>query len=155
MNQRGFTLVELLIYMTILVIILGAIANITAALSKQYVFAWDKIKTTEDHRYILSQISDQMRMATRITSGTDNSKINFEIDSTAYEIALDSTNKSIVFKTGDVVTNTIGAGNIENIAFLVSTPAGTSKRQITIDIKVKNISETLTTNVITFNNISN
>lgn len=160
MNQRGFTLVELMIGMLILLIILSGIASMSTSLSNLYLYTSDKIVNTEDHRYILGQISNELRLATKISPIADKSKIIYESTSPdsqilAGEIYLDTVNHSIVFKKNSLITNISGKNCIQSLEFILKTPSTTNKREVTINMLQKGNNQTFTTKVITLNDISN
>lgn len=160
MNQRGFTLVELMIGMLILLIVLGGLTSMSTSLSNLYLYTSDKIVNTEDHRYILGQISNELRLATKISSITDKSKITYESTSLdnqimAGEIYLDSVNHSVVFKKNSVIINSAGKGCIQSLEFILKTPSTTNKREVTINMLQKGNDQTFTTKVITLNDVPN
>ncbi len=80
-NNRGFSLVELLIAMVILSLIMVSIASFASTTTSTYVRTKTDVELQEDGNDVLNLISDKLMQAQRVRIGTTNNE--YTISSTA------------------------------------------------------------------------
>lgn len=164
--DKGFTLVELIVGMGIMVIILAGIISLSSQLLNNYVYSRELGFNVQDAGSSLNLISQEIRNATSITaptftadSSTSGPRINYQVivNSVAQNrsIYVDADTRTIFFNNGTTIKK-LAVNRIDNLTF---TRDGTDKRKVTIALGVKNQSITkapvlgFTNTVTTLNNL--
>lgn len=132
-NNRGFTLAELLVGMAILLLIMAGLSGVlsTGIMSMQHNLSLGRISAPA--RHAVNAIEDSLRYnAVAITLpavGGSGSQLTFsDSSSVEYTISRNSTSRSIVFTKAGIVESTLASGLVESLVF----ERGTDKREITI-----------------------
>jgi prepilin-type N-terminal cleavage/methylation domain-containing protein len=128
-NQYGFTLMELLVGMAIMVLIMGGIFNILSASVKSYTYAWEQGVNMQDTRTILMMLAKEIQNAKAITRRDVNSLSYTAFDGTAKTISFSNHTINI---NGRNITN----NEIDSFDFTGGT-ANTVTIKITIKAKAK------------------
>lgn len=149
-NEKGVTLVELIVGMLMLILILGAVAGVISSTTKLYNYANNQGENVQDSRQAFTQITNEIHYATAINSIAAN-KLTYNTNKT---IEFDSTNNAIIMTTGGATTQTFGRNRIVSVVFEDVTPAnGTRKRQINVTIHFIT-GDSIVTRVTTINDMS-
>jgi len=144
-NNRGFTLVELLIGMVILVIILGAIVGVLDASLRSQQHNFEQAANTQDERQIISFISTEIRNATSVSSpnvGSDSTSLSYQKtgDTLNRTISIGTGNDSntiVITDTSGAIVQRMGVGRVHTLEF---TRDATITRKITVDLTLRNSS---------------
>jgi len=139
LDNRGFSLVELLIGMTMFVILLAGVSGVLTSGVKSTQFDMSLGHILAPGRNTVNIISDRVRYdAVTITSpavSASGTQINFsDSSSNVYVISLNSSARSIVItKNGaaDPTNPTLAAGMVETLTFI----RGSDVRDISITVK--------------------
>ena len=137
-QNAGFTLVEILVGMTIAVIILGSIVGVLMSSLKAYDVNMSIGSTLAPARIAVSQISDHLRYAdnavTPLTLGSGGTDITFSDGTNSYHIYMDGTTKSFKIKKNDADYLTLAQGMAQGLTFTQDT---VNKKKMTVQVKVK------------------
>ncbi len=167
MNNKGLTLVELIVGMAIMSLIMAGIFGIFSVSIKSYLYSMDESQHVQDSRNVLNQICDELRYATNITSPsftsgtkTTGNRIDFTTS-----IHSGTENRSIYIGTGDDANTVLidhGDGTIQRLATkrgdsIKFTRDDTNKRKITVSLTIKGTQNaqaiTVESDVVTLANI--
>ncbi len=159
-SQQGFTLIELLIGMAILIIIMSGIYGVLTSSIKSYQYNLAQGENIQAGRQILNEITKGVKNATTgitITTPSPNPTnsltLNYLILADSYTVFLDSTTKAVVISKNGTAKS-FGAGRIDKIFFTSTTPIGGAKREITIQLYLKDDpAQPMKTTVTTLNDI--
>ncbi|GMB00507.1 type II secretion system protein [Pelosinus sp. IPA-1] len=154
MNNKGFTLIEMLVGIAIFIILIGAVLDIFAFSMKSYNYSYAQIGQVQDNRQILLNITNNLQNATDIDPlSSPFQEIRFSIGTDSYKIAFDTNNSAVTFtKNGSI--KSVGQKKIE---YLIFTPSITTEERWRIDIslKFKNDTNIYRSSVVTLNKITN
>jgi prepilin-type N-terminal cleavage/methylation domain-containing protein len=131
-NQYGFTLLELLVGMVIIIIIMGGVFNILSVAVKSYTYAWEQGINMQNTRTALTIMTKEIQNATAITN------LNGDTSNTLSYTAIDD-------KTNQTINQTISLNNskfniagriiaADEVTSLTFTQDATNKKMITIKI---------------------
>lgn len=159
-NQKGFSLVELVIGMVVLVVILGGIYQILTGMNRSQRYNLEAAANIQDQRVILNSIATELRNAVRLTINEDGTMITYRKngDTDDQKISRNNDTNTVVFTdSGDAVVNSYGPGRISRLRF---TSDADSARKVTIELTVINAEQagapenTISTVVYTLNNLN-
>jgi prepilin-type N-terminal cleavage/methylation domain-containing protein len=121
-KQNGFSLVELLIGMVILVMLLAAMAGVVSVGFKSSQFNLSMGHILAPGRNALNAISDSLRYdpvtITLPLTGASGSQFNYtDSTSNTYTITRNSSTRSIIMAKNGITTSTLAAGLVDSITF--------------------------------------
>lgn len=109
--QKGFTLVELLIYMGLLSILLGVLTSIFVTALDVQLESESSSAIVQDGNYILSKLAADMHKATNISIpnslGTTNDNFEIVVDGVNYNYSIDA-NENLVLEN-DLGTDSLNS----------------------------------------------
>jgi prepilin-type N-terminal cleavage/methylation domain-containing protein len=121
-GNKGFSLVELLIGMAIMVILLAAIAGLLSAGLSATRFNLSKGHILAPGRNAINQITDHIRYATSVTTptaGGNGGQISYaDAGGNFYTISRDSATQSVVIAKNSVTLTTLAAGMVKTLNFV-------------------------------------
>lgn len=154
MNNKGFTLIEMLVGIAIFIILIGAVLDVFAFSMKSYNYSYAQIGQVQDNRQILLNITNDLQNAIDIDPlSKPFQEIQFSTDAGKCKISFDPNNSAVIFtKPGS--TKSVGQKKIE---YLIFTPSITTEGRWRIDIslKFKNDTNIYRSSVVTLNRIAN
>lgn len=157
-KQAGFTLVELVVGMLVMLLIMGGLANLVMTLMKQGVRGSDQIDRQQEARWVVDMIAQDIRYANTFVTkvGTSNTleviktdSKNQQVDVKYYMIAAGAASNYILTRdikipsTASAVTATNPLGNADRgyakqDDFTIKvTAAGTKVSQVDITYKIR------------------
>jgi len=149
-NEQGFTIVELLVGMAILVLIMSGIFGILVSSVKSYQYHIDQTQNIQSSRQIFNEITIGIKNATAITQTTPT--LNYKINDDVYIISVNAVTNAVEIKKNTDPARSFGVGHVDKILF-DSVNSGT-KKQITINLHFKsNSAQPVTIAVTTLNDI--
>lgn len=95
-NERGFTIVELMVYIAMLVLVLGALYSILTTNTRSYSSQENKVEMTQDLRAAMELIVTEVRMAGCDPTGiggvgfADNANDNYDTDANSIHFTMDT-----------------------------------------------------------------
>lgn len=144
-NNKGFTLIELITAMAILALLGGSLYTLLYSGNKTFEAAHDSYKTQNEVRIAMSYISVKIRQNDSLTpSGGHNVDVANETSGTA--LAINSENLKIYELDGKLretagdafsSTGTVIADGLEDVSFTTSSALSTDSMCIGITIKYK------------------
>ena len=157
-SEQGFTLVELLIGMAILIIIMNGIYGVLTSSIRSYQYNFAQGENIQSGRQVLNEITKDIKNATTgisITTPspnpTNSSTLHYSILADSYVVSLDSGTKAVVISKNGTARS-IGTGRIERMLF-TSVQNG-AKREITIQLYLRDDpAQPMETTVTTLNDI--
>ena len=156
-NEQGFTLVELMVGMAILILIMSGIYGVLSSSIKSYQYNFQQGQNIQDSRQLFNEITKGIKNATKIISTTPTLTYLSKDANTGvidkYIVSLNSTTSAVVMQKNSDTAKNIGLGRVDDIKFF-STASG-NKKQISIQLFFKNGDPTkpLQTTVTTLNDI--
>lgn len=154
MNNKGFTLIEMLVGIAIFIILIGVVLDVFAFSMKSYNYSYAQLGQVQDNRQILLNITNDIQNATDIyTLSSPFREIRFSVDTDNCKIAFDSDSSAVVF-TKNGSAKSIGQKRIE---YLLFTPSITTEGRWRVDVslKFKNDTNIYRSSVVTLNRIAN
>ena len=141
-NNRGFSLVELLIGMGILAILMAGIAMSFSTTTQSYQYNMSQGRNVMSTREVLNAISDELRYATAVSVTVGNS---VTIPGSTITYTVNSSNRTITSAVGgtagtySIVINgkTVSVSNLQSITFTY-----TAKKQMDIIVNENNAAYT-------------
>lgn len=116
-NKRGFTLVELLVGMSIMTLIMAGVFGVLSESIRSYQFSQKRVYEAQQSRVAINSIIDDLRNATVITTpekGITQSSITYTMDSIEYTIGIGvEQNAGKLMKDSTAVTSNI----VKSISF--------------------------------------
>jgi prepilin-type N-terminal cleavage/methylation domain-containing protein len=120
-EKKGFTLVELLIYIGLFSILLVILTNIFVAIIDSRLESEATTNVEEDGKYIVNRLTYDLRRAQSISTpssrGTQTNSLQIAIDGTSYNYALQNNNLILTTGSDTLQLNSYGS-KISNITFL-------------------------------------
>lgn len=115
-NQKGVTLIELLLYMALLTILVTLISGIFSSVLDSQLEAEATSAVDQDGRYLMARLTRDMQSATAITqpaAGQQGSTLQITVNSINYTYALNG--------SGNLqLTNNVGTNNLNSYGTQVS-----------------------------------
>ncbi len=140
--SKGFTLVELLLYLGIFTILLAALVQMFASLLNTQLESNATSSVSIDSRYILARLSYDLSQAQNISSpilGASGSALQFVVNNTNYTYALSGNNLILTNSNGTDQLNSSEA-SISNLSF---TPIGSISGKFTVQVNFTLASTTI------------
>lgn len=120
-KQKGFTLVELLIYMGLLSILVGILSTIFVSIIDVQLNSRATSNVEQDGRFILARLTHDIQSASSIVSpnaaGGSGNSLQIHVDSTNYTYSLNNGNLQVT--SGSEVNNLNGVNTrVSGLTFL-------------------------------------
>ena len=148
MDNKGFTLVDLLIGAAIMLLVLAIVYNIYPLITRMHNFSYELSINNQDSRDILNFITEEISDATPVT--VTSSQLTYtDKDGNSKIIAYDNTNKAVTASKGGTLYKIMGQGNISSLDFQGATLSNT-KIKVTITVSFVG-GDSITTTVMTMN----
>ena len=160
-DNKGFTLVELLISMAISVIVIASIAYFMSYSSKNYRSANDEVILQTESQTILNQLNDLIIEASNVKfdDATDKLYIYKKDANEEYIISFDSVNHRLMFekttyKGIESLTNQKMFGQYVELFHIIDTGTSDSNKkiEISIDFKKGNKTYSIQKSIVTIRN---
>jgi Tfp pilus assembly protein PilW len=141
LNNRGLTLIELVIGMTIMIILLGAVFQILSVSLKSYQYNMAVANNKMIARNALNIITDELRYAVAVTEPTfvanvptepPTNLIRYTLNNHACNISLNQNTRTITI-VSDTATNQIAMNTVTALSFSRS---GQQESEIIISITI-------------------
>lgn len=133
-KQRGFTLVELLIYMGLLAVLILIFTDIFTAIIDNQLGSKNTSNVADDGRYLYSRFIYDVERATQVTEpadfGSSSAALTLVINGQNYKYSLQNNNLLITDPAGSYVLNGEGS-SVSNLLF---TKVGSSSAKDTVRI---------------------
>ncbi len=144
-NEKGMTLIELLIGVTLMVMLIGIISVVMLVSSRSYQYSFEESSNVQSERQIILNISNEVRNAIQISTPTAGNTGNVFTyrksgDSSDRTIAIGngSDANTIVFRDpSGAIIKRFGINRVQSLRFTLD---GTTNRKVTIDLTMKNTS---------------
>lgn len=152
MNNKGYTLIDLLIGLAILLIAIPIFYNIFLLIHKMNDFSYSQTINIQDSRFILNFITSEIGDAKSVNILTNQLQYT-DKDGNSKIISHDNLEKAVkIYKDGTLIS-TLGQDNISSLTFQDATPAGTNKKGVRVTIEFVN-GDDISTMVMTMNDMS-
>ena len=150
-DERGFTLVELLVGFAVLVLALAAITTIHQGALQAYVAGSNKTEVQQNARAALERVARELRQTPgALTAATETSLTLGDQDTgvaVTYALTGTAPNATLTRTTGGV--SSVVIGNVQSLAFayrdvsdaVLPTPVGTPANVFRVDITIRTASE--------------
>lgn len=133
-NNKGFTLVELLVYMGLLVILIVIFTDIFTSIIDNQLSSRNTSNVADDGRYIYSRFIYDVGRAQSITEpasyGSTSARLGLVIDGQNYLYSLQNNNLEVTSPNGTFALNSYGS----SISGLLFTKIGTTSAKSTVRI---------------------
>lgn len=133
-KQRGFTLVELLIYMGLLVIMILIFTDIFTSIIDNQLRSGNTSSVADDGRYIYTRFIYDVGRAQSVTNpvsyGSSSASLTLAIGTQNYTYALDNGNLVVTDATGSYTLNSYGS----TVSDLLFTKVGTTGARNTVKL---------------------
>ncbi len=120
--QRGFTLIELIIYGGMLSILLGVFVTLFGSIVDAQLDSQATSSVQQDGQYIVTKLSHDIMNASSISSpsslGSNSASLQISIDSTPYTYSLDANNNLIITTSSGSNQLNSYATEISNLSFV-------------------------------------
>lgn len=148
MNNKGYTLVDLLIGLMIMLMVITISHSIILLIYKMNDFSYQQNFNTQDSRLILNYITNEINYAKAVTTVSTNQLQYTDKDDNSTSIMHNNSGKAVEIYKNGLLFMTLGKGNITSITFENITPVGVKKKAIKINIGFVS-GDSITTNVMT------
>jgi type IV pilus assembly protein PilW len=107
-NEKGFTMVELLVYVSIMIIVLGALYSVLNTNTKSYSSQENRVQVTQDLRAALDLMATEIRMAGYDPRGIggvsfqDSANNNFDTDGDSIHFTMDRDADEAIANSEDI-----------------------------------------------------
>jgi len=168
-REKGFTLVELLIGMSIMTIIMTGVFGVLYSSVKSYKYSWEQGSNIQDTQGVLTLVSNEIRNATSISTPgftanqiTSGSRIDYQVvvnsitEQHSIYVGSNSDINTIILSVNGSIKKKLAINRVEQITF---TRDGINKGRVTINLIVQNQANSatptmqITNTVTTLNNI--
>lgn len=132
-NQKGFTLVEMLMYMGIFIIFLTVLLQLFGTVLSTQLESQTTSSVSEDAKYLLARMTYDISQAQNITSpalGVSSSTLQFTVNNSTYTYASSSGNLMLTTPSGSSQLNSSDT----ILSALSFTPVGSSSGKFTVEI---------------------
>lgn len=146
-NNKGLTLIELMIGISIILILLAGLAGIFQSSMRTYVFNYDHGSNLQDSREALQLITEEIRSATDISLpvlSTSSTEFNYQILNNDNQIIIcriyrgsDLDQNTIIIQKGNTVTR-IANNRLNRLVFTRTGTTG-AKNLIQVDLELQNV----------------
>ena len=107
-NEKGFTLVELLVYVSIMIVVLGALYSVLNTNTKSYSSQENRVQVTQDLRAALDLMATEIRMAgydpgvIGVVTFQDDSNNNYDTDGDSIRFTMDRDGDGSIANSEDI-----------------------------------------------------
>ena len=101
-REEGFTMVELLVYIAMLVVVLGAIYSVLTTNTRSYSSQESKVEMVQDLRASMELITTEIRMAGYDPTGAgsigfvEDANVNYDTDANSIRFTMDSDEDGVI-----------------------------------------------------------
>jgi competence protein ComGC len=120
LNNKGTTLVELIIYMAITSLIIGGMLELFKVSNYIYQNTIYQAQSTPNANSTLMSISSELQTSSIVSLSNNGQQINYTypVAPTTRTIYYDSVKKAIIFTQDGAITKTIGIQTIQSLLFV-------------------------------------
>jgi prepilin-type N-terminal cleavage/methylation domain-containing protein len=137
-DERGFTLIELVIVSALLAIVLVVIFSTLTSAQKSEAFTRGRAQVLEEMRDTMDRMTRELRQATNVVPTPSDSHIEFDSYDlgTPVHLTYDATGTALTRQVGTSAQTTLMKG-LTTISVFSYVPDATTPQSVTIDLIVK------------------
>ncbi len=134
-NESGFSLIELLVYISLIGIITIIFTNFTATIVRKSIKASTINEVNQSARFLLSRISQEIKIADNINIASAEEIVLTNAENNSITISFDSINSLINYNGSPISNETIRVTSLVFTEIPLEYPASAVKIQLSVEQK--------------------